>query len=378
MWVGMKKNILKTTSLALMLGMSVVFSPFQTKAEAFGFGDLVGGGLFGSVIDAGFAYSQMKQEFNYLDNDGREQFYANLEQKYGVNSDPRSNEQLKKVVDNLSATVAQTDSSISKKPFLYFVNNNNTLNASCGLGHVMTVNVGTFSVLNYNEAQLAFLVAHEMGHGMKNHSLNAQDQVVPIQVLGAVIANQSNTNLYTAEMTSIAMKYSVAKGVKVPCEWEADNYAWDVAIKAGYNPGEGVALWQRVKEKYGNQGQNFFGELLKPSDHPTQSQRIANYEKKLTEYSKNNVTIDGNKILVKGQELVEIQKAETQSAKERTYIVAGLIAKAYHDLPEMVAATEGNGDVQVGGMTIVPADVSLNPSEEIAKKFNSINGVFVE
>lgn len=59
---------------------------------------------------------------------------------------------------------------------------------------------------------------------------------------------------------------------------------------------------------------------------------------------------------------MEINKSETQTAKERTYIVAGLITKAYHDLPEITAAVEENGDIKVGGMTIVPADASLSLS----------------
>lgn len=370
----MKKIIFKTAVFLLVLTMTVGLSPFQNKAEA-GLGDIFGGGIFGSVVDAGLAYSQMKEERNYFDNDGRKEFLANLQQQNGVNNDQRSNELLKKVVDNLSATVALTEPSISKKPFLYFVNNKISLNATCGLGHVMMVNAGTFTILNYNEEQIAFLVGHEMGHGMKNHALKSPDKTVPIKLLGTIIANKNNTSMYSAQMTDMFMKYSVAKSVSVPFEWEADNYGWDIAIKAGYNPGEGVALWQKVKEKYGDQGKDFFGELVSPSDHPTQSQRIANYEKKLTEYSKNNVTVDGNKVLVKGQVLVEVVANETQSAKERTYIIAGLVAKAYHDLPEMTAAAEANGSVKVGTITIVPENASVASSTDIADKFNSINGI---
>lgn len=44
--------------------MTVEVAPLQTKAEAVGCGDLFGGGIVGSVIDVGFAYSQMKEEFN--------------------------------------------------------------------------------------------------------------------------------------------------------------------------------------------------------------------------------------------------------------------------------------------------------------------------
>lgn len=32
-------------------------------------------------------------------------------------------------------------------------------------------------------------------------------------------------------------------------EWEADNLAFDYCYQAGYNPGAGAALWERVIEK---------------------------------------------------------------------------------------------------------------------------------
>jgi predicted Zn-dependent protease len=372
------KKHFQNNLILLVLSIIVFFSSLPNKAEAFGIGDIFGGGIFGSVVDTGLAYSQLKQECKYLDNDGREEFLANLKKENGVNSDPCSNELLKKVIDNLTSTITLTEPSITKKPFIYFVNNKTSLNAACGLGHAMMVNAGTFTILNYNEDKIAFLVAHEMGHGMRNHGLNKPDKVIPIKLLGSILAKQANTKVYTAQMTSMLMKYSIAKGVIVPYEWEADNFAWDMAVKAGYNPGEGVALWQKVKEKYGDQAQNFLGELMSPSDHPTQPQRIANYEKKLTEYSKNNVTVDGNKVLVKGQVLVEVEATNTQSAKERTYIVAGLVAKAYHDLPEITAAIEENGSVKVGSISIVPENTSLSSVSDIVAKFNSINGIATE
>jgi predicted Zn-dependent protease len=372
----MKKSILKTATFFLVWTL-VAFSPLQNKVEAIGFGDIFGGGgsIFSSVLDAGLAYTQMKQERNYLDNEGRGEFLDALQKENGVNADPEANELLRKIVDNLSGTIAVSEPAITQKPFLYFVNNKTTLNAACGLGHVMMVNGGTFPILNYNEDKIAFLVAHEMGHGQRNHALSAPDKVFPIRLLATILANKTNTSIYSAQMTNMFMKYSVVKGVNIPAEWEADNFAWDMAVRAGYNPGEGVALWQKVKEKYGNQGQNFLGELISPSDHPTQSQRIANYEKKLTEYSKNNITVIDNKVLVKGQSLVEVTATETQSAKERTYIIAGLVAKAYHDLPEMTAAYEEDGAVKVGSMIIVPANAGISYASEIVSIFNALNGL---
>lgn len=47
-------------------------------------------------------------------------------------------------MERLTNGIGESNPSIYEKTFLYFLNNDTSFNASCGLGHVMTVNMGLF------------------------------------------------------------------------------------------------------------------------------------------------------------------------------------------------------------------------------------------
>ena len=81
-------------------------------------------------------------------------------------------------------------------------------------------------------------------------------------------------------------------------EWEADNLAFDYCYQAGYNPGAGAALWERVIEKKGDTAGNFIGEIFSPNDHPGHRERRDNYEKKISALSGGRVTIKNNSDVV--------------------------------------------------------------------------------
>lgn len=81
-------------------------------------------------------------------------------------------------------------------------------------------------------------------------------------------------------------------------EWEADNLAFDYCYQAGYNPGAGAALWERVIEKKGDTAGNFIGEIFSPNDHPGHKERRDNYEKKISALSGGRVTIKNNSDVV--------------------------------------------------------------------------------
>ena len=117
-----------------------------------------------------------------------------IKDKYGVNSDPTANAMLARIMTRLSDAVALTDESIVKKPYNYFVNNDKSFNAFCTLGHNMSVNIGAFTKLNYNEDELAFVIAHEMGHGQKNHPAAGVKKALPLSLLSALYASQNPNN----------------------------------------------------------------------------------------------------------------------------------------------------------------------------------------
>ena len=136
-------------------------------------------GAIGTIIGAGVQYASLNKQLSYLDNEGRDEFMEQVKAQYGVNYDPQANAMTARIMENLSRSVAAIDPSILDKPYNYFVNNDTSFNAFCTIGHNMSVNIGLFEPLNYNENEVAFVLAHEMGHGQKIIPLRRQEIHAP-------------------------------------------------------------------------------------------------------------------------------------------------------------------------------------------------------
>ena len=177
-----KKTMKKISAAALsaVLGMSLSFSAVSMpEASAIGLGDVVGIGI--GAAQAAQQKEQVMKEYRYLntDEEGREMLFRKVQNDYGVHDDYELCQRFDTIMANLSAAVAEVDPSIKERPYKYFISQDNSINAACGMGHVMMVNTGTFRYMNDDE--LAAIVGHEMGHGQKDHmikSLLSQNQVL--------------------------------------------------------------------------------------------------------------------------------------------------------------------------------------------------------
>ena len=92
--------------------------------------------------------------------------------------------------------------------------------------------------------------------------------------------------------TNLLANLGSAKLVTLPMEKKADELGFTYATEAGYNPGAGSALWQRVMEKMGNNRETFLGTIFMPSDHPNNGSRRDKYTKRMYEYSGKHVNVD--------------------------------------------------------------------------------------
>ena len=282
-----------------------------------------------ALFQVGAEYAYLNKQVSYLDNKGRDEYMGQIKDKYGVNTDPTANAMLARIMTQLSEAVALTDDSIVKKPYNYFVNNDNSFNAFCTLGHNMSVNIGAFTKLNYNEDELAFVIAHEMGHGQKNHPSAGVKKALPISILAALYASQ-NQNAASDIGAALVSTIGTAKWVTKPMETQADKLAFEYAVQAGYNVGAGAAVWQRILEQNGSKSSGF-AELF--NDHPTSVSRRNNYSKKITEWSGNNVKVneDTGLITVAGKHFYTPAKTATMSGPEQAYLIAGNLAAVFHD-----------------------------------------------
>lgn len=352
----------------MAVGLSIAANAaVPAPAEAFNIG-----GAIGAVVGTVAQYEYLNKQVNYLDNDGRDQYAEQMKREVGVNHDPALNAILDGVMARLSASIAKTDPSITEKPYNYFINNDPAYNAFCTLGHNLSVNQGMFALLDNNVDELAVVVAHEMGHGQKNHPVKGVKSSMPLDLLNRLYQSQNPGAISTIGSNILAGSIK-ATGVTKPMEVEADNLAFDYTVNAGYNIGAGAAVWQRFIDKMGQSKTNFVGELFSPSDHPSNESRRDSYAKKLTEYSKNNVAVDAKTgaIKIKGKVLMIPAADASRSARERSYFIAGNLAAVYHNNKTIPQATFDGNIVKMGTQPIFAPEAGENAAE-LAKKLNSI------
>ncbi len=321
----MKRSTMFRTAVSAALCLSLTTGAIMPK-QALAW-DWLSAGL--ALFQVGAEYAYLNKQVAYLDNKGRDEYMGQIKDKYGINTDPTANAMLARIMTRLSDAVALSDPSIVQKPYNYFVNNDKSFNAFCTLGHNMSVNIGAFTKLNYNEDELAFVIAHEMGHGQKNHPASGVKRALPLSIVAALYASQ-NRNTASSIGAALVSTVGTAKWVTKPMESQADKLAFDYAVAAGYNVGAGAALWQHILEQNGSKSSGF-AELF--NDHPTSIARRNNYNKKITEWSGNQVKVneENGLISIAGQSFYTPAKTGTMSPQEQAFLIAGNLSSVFHD-----------------------------------------------
>lgn len=109
-------------------------------------------------------------------------------------------------------------------------------------------------------------------------------------------------------------------------------------------------------EKMGNNRETFLGTIFMPSDHPNNGSRRDKYTKRMYEYSGKHVNVDKKTgaILVNKKNLGLVRPGGDMSSRERTYLVAGSLARVYHEQPSVQPSAEQDGsDLYFGGRRIM-------------------------
>lgn len=319
----------KAVSAAMLLTMSTgILLPATTEASG------IIGSVLGSLISGAVAMNQVNSQISQLDGDKRDQFFQQLKDKNGVNDDAEANALLDRVMSNLSSVIVNYDPSVKEKPYNYFVNNDKSFNAFCTLGHNVSVNIGLFNTLNYQEDEIAFVLGHELAHGTHHDPANGVKKQVGVQVLASVAASSVGGGSLANMGAAVLGNLGTAKGITLPMEKRADKDAFVYCSEAGYNVGAGAAVWQRIIEMTSKNKQetSTINQLFNPSDHPKHVNRRDTYSETITNYSNKMVTIDNETgvISVNKVKIGTPAAAESMSGHERAYMVAGSIAEVYH------------------------------------------------
>ena len=145
-------------------------------------------------------------------------------------------------------------------------------NAFCLPGGKVAVYSGIMDDMN-NEAELAFVVAHEIGHAIARHGGEKMTRSI-MQSVGAVLVS----SIFDNELIDAVYGTGTELGVMLPYsrsnESEADAIGLILMARAGYDPSASYTFWKRFTNN--GEGSSKLETIL--STHPCDSDRIAAME----------------------------------------------------------------------------------------------------
>ena len=190
-----------------------------------------------------------------------------------ISHDPALNDQVERVAKRI-ATVAGKDLPAAQWEFVVF--NSSEANAFCLPGGKVGVYSGILPITQ-GDAGLATVLGHEIGHAVAHHGASRMSQAMLTQAGGqALNSTLSATDPKWQSAASLAYGVGSKVAVELPYsreqESEADHIGLVYMARAGYDPQEAVAFWQRFAEYNNQQGGSSTPTFLR--DHPVDSVRI--------------------------------------------------------------------------------------------------------
>ena len=208
------------------------------------------------------------------------QAFGQIKRQYKVSRDPALNAEVKEVGQRIAAAAQRPD-----YHWEFVVFDDKEANAFCLPGGKVGIFTG---ILKYtqDEAGLATVIAHEVGHALARHSGERMSQSMLAQVggigLGAALGGVGGA-AGQAIMTgySLGTQYGILLPYSRTQEYEADHIGLILMAKAGYDPAQALAFWKRMmtKDKKVNMPQFM-------STHPSDASRLHELEVFLPEARK--------------------------------------------------------------------------------------------
>ncbi len=156
------------------------------------------------------------------------------------------------------------------------------VNAFALPGGKVAVYEGILPILS-NEGGLAAVMGHEVGHAVARHGAERISGTMLLE-LGLSVADVSLGSSEYHDQLMALMGLGAVVGVVLPFsranELEADYLGGIFMAKAGYDPRESVAVWERMSDKFGDRGAAIF------STHPTNRKRIERLQEEMPTFQK--------------------------------------------------------------------------------------------
>jgi predicted Zn-dependent protease len=197
----------------------------------------------------------------------------NLAQKVKKDSKIINDPELLAYVRNIGNNLS-INSDRNNIKYTFNIVDDKSLNAFALPGGYIFVHKGLID--NTTKEELAFVLAHEIGHVAARHSLKRLQGVMGINlVLGLALKDGSSQLMNQA----IGIIYKVvSSGYSRQDEFLADSLAVKYTHKSGFKPQAGVSLMEKLAKEGGGGHMSVF-----LSSHPAINDRIANIRQKIAD-----------------------------------------------------------------------------------------------
>jgi len=244
--------------------------------------------LFISVLAADNVYDKFRnREYSnkgYLSEEDEmklgEQVHQEILKQFRLSEDRALNA----YVDNLGQRLARR-SERPNIPWRFYVVDDKSINAFATLGGRVYVHTGVIAATN-NEAQLAAVIGHEIGHIVARHGLENVKRAGRMQwgVLGAVLAGAVLGGNQGAQVGQ-AISSMVAGGYLMKhsrdAEREADFLGLYNIQRVGYNTSGMVEMFETL-QRVASSNPNALGSIM--ASHPPAGERASNTRLEITQH----------------------------------------------------------------------------------------------
>lgn len=176
------------------------------------------------------------------------------------------NSEINRYVNDIGRRLVQ-ESKRSNIPYTFQVVNDKSINAFATMGGFVYVNAGLIAAAD-NEAELASVMSHEIGHIVGRHSIQQMRQAAVAQGVAAAAGLDRNT------MVRIGVDLALRRPNSRKDEFEADKLGLDTLARAGYAPSAMVSFMEKLLKARGS-----VPTFL--SSHPATSDRIEALEREI-------------------------------------------------------------------------------------------------
>lgn len=194
---------------------------------------------------------------------------------------PVNNEVQQKYVNQVGTAVA-VNSKRATIPYQFAILDSPVQNAFAVPGGVIFISRALVSILD-NEAELAAVLAHEVGHVAAKHALKSTQRAQLFQGVGTITAASVRGGKGKQFASAIGDMQAVLfdKGLDKNMEFEADLAAMEATYRTGYNPAAMISVLEKL-QKLEASSKDKKGSWF--STHPPLSERIARLRTELRKY----------------------------------------------------------------------------------------------